>query len=86
MKIQTFWEGDVDLQDGRGAKDRFRAYAAELSSVLGHADRVRPFEAYCVGLLSAEGRKSVEPLAAVTAPERTAAQHQSLLHLVAQAP
>ena len=38
------------------------------------------------GLLSAEGRKSVEPLAAVTAPERTAAQHQSLLHFVAQAP
>ena len=36
--------------------------------------------------LSAEGRKSVEPLAAVTAPERTAAQHQSLLHFVAQAP
>jgi SRSO17 transposase len=39
-----------------------------------------------VGLLSAEGRKSVEPLAAVTAPERTAAQHQALLHVVAQAP
>ena len=57
-----------------------------LASVLGHADRVRPFEDYCVGLLSAEGRKSVEPLAAVTAPERTAAQHQSLLHFVAQAP
>ena len=55
-------------------------------SVLGHADRVRPFEDYCVGLLCAKGRKSVEPLAAVTAPERTAAQHQSLLHLVAQAP
>ena len=35
---------------------------------------------------AAEGRKSVEPLAAVTAPERTAAQHQSLLHFVAQAP
>jgi SRSO17 transposase len=57
-----------------------------LASVLGHADRVRPFEDYCVGLLSAEGRKSVEPLAAITAPERTAAQHQSLLHVVAQAP
>jgi hypothetical protein len=27
-------------------------------------------------------RKSVEPMAAITAPERTAAQHQSLLHLV----
>jgi SRSO17 transposase len=57
-----------------------------LASVLGHADRVRPFGDYCVGLLSAEGRNSVEPLAAVTAPQRTAAQHQSLLHLVAQAP
>jgi SRSO17 transposase len=57
-----------------------------LASVLGHADRVRPFEDDCVGLLSAEGGKSVELLAAATALERTAAQHQSLLHLVAQAP
>jgi SRSO17 transposase len=76
----------VDLHDGTGTQARFHAYAADLASVLGHADRVRPFEDYCIGLLSAEGRKSVEPLAAVTAPERTAAQHQSLLHLVAQAP
>ena len=76
----------MDLQISRGPETRFRVYAAELASVLGHADRVRPFEDYCIGLLSAEGRKSVEPLAAVTAPERTAAQHQSLLHLVAQAP
>ena len=76
----------MDLQDETSTQERFRAYAADLASVLGHADRVRPFEDYCVGLLSAEGRKSVEPLAAVTAPERTAAQHQSLLHLVAQAP
>ena len=80
-------EGEgVDLHDGSGTQERFRTYAADLASVLGHADRVRPFEDYCIGLLSAEGRKSVEPLAAVTAPERTAAQHQSLLHLVAQAP
>ena len=76
----------MDLQDDSGTEARFRAYAADLASVLGHADRVRPFEDYCVGLLSAEGRKSVELLAAATAPERTAAQHQSLLHLVAQAP
>ena len=76
----------MDFHDGEGAEGRFRAYAAKLAWVLGHSDRVRPFEDYCVGLLSAEGRKSVEPLAAVTAPERTAAQHQSLLHLVAQAP
>jgi SRSO17 transposase len=76
----------LDLHDETGTEARFRAYAADLASVLGHADRVRPFEAYCVGLLSADGRKSVEPLAAVTALERTAAQHQSLRHLVAQAP
>jgi SRSO17 transposase len=76
----------MDLDDGTGAQTRFEQYIADLASVLGHADRVRPFADYCVGLLSAEGRKSVEPLAAVTAPERTAAQQQSLLHFVAQAP
>ena len=76
----------MDRHDVTGTEARFRAYAADLASVLGHADRVRPFEDYCIGLLSAEGRKSVEPLAAVTAPGRTAAQHQSLLHFVAQAP
>ena len=31
-------------------------------------------------------RKSVEPLAAMTAPARVAAQHQSLLHFVSNAP
>ena len=76
----------MDLDDGTGTQARFEEYTASLAAVLGHADRVRPFEDYCIGLLSAEGRKSVEPLAAVTAPERTAAQHQSLLHFVAQAP
>ncbi len=76
----------MDLRDKTGTKARFRAYAADVAWVLGHADRIRPFEDYCVGLLSAEGRKNVEPLAAVPAPEPTAPQHQSLLHLVAQAP
>jgi SRSO17 transposase len=71
----------MDRDDGTDTQARFGAYVADLASVLGHADRIRPFEDYCVGLLSAEGRKSVEPLAALTAPERTAAQHQSLLHL-----
>jgi SRSO17 transposase len=76
----------MDLDEQTGAQARFEQYTVDLASVLGHADRVRPFTTYCIGLLSAEGRKSVEPLAAVTAPERTAAQHQSLLHFVAQAP
>ena len=54
-------------------------------SVIGHADRVKPLRDYCTGLMMPCERKSVEPMAAVTAPARTAAQHQSLLHFVGQA-
>ena len=61
---------------------RFSAYVEELVSVIGHADRAGPLRDYCTGLLMPCERKSVEPMAAVTAPERTAAQHQSLLHFV----
>jgi len=39
---------------------------------------------YCLGLVMPGERKSVEPMAAITAPGRTAAQHQSLLHFVGQ--
>ncbi|UPJ79254.1 IS701 family transposase [Bradyrhizobium sp. 183] len=70
---------------GRGTKTsemRFAAYLERLASVIGHADRKAPLRDYCVGLMACGGRKSVEPMAAVTAPERTAAQHQSLLHFV----
>ena len=55
-------------------------------SVIGHADRARPLGDYCLGLLLPCERKSVEPMAAVTAPARAAAQHQSLLHFVGEAP
>src|ERR1700693_2387312 len=65
--------------------DRLAAYIGELASVIGHADRVAPLRDYCAGLLATEGRKSVEPIAAVTAPSRTSAQHQSLLHFVNEA-
>jgi SRSO17 transposase len=61
---------------------RFAAYVEGLSSVLGHADRIGPLRDYCTGLLLPGERKSVEPMAAKTAPGRTAAQHQSLLHFV----
>src|SRR4051812_8634462 len=69
--------------DGDGA-DRFGAFVNALAEVVGHADRVRPLRDYCMGLLTPAERKSVEPLAAVTAPSRVSAQHQSLLHFVAQ--
>lgn len=68
------------------SESRFAAYVEGLASVIGHADRANPLRDYCVGLMLPCERKSVEPMAAVTAPGRTAAQHQSLLHFVGQAP
>jgi SRSO17 transposase len=37
---------------------------------------------YCAGLLTAEGRKSVEPIATATA--QVSVQHQKLLHFVGE--
>jgi len=76
----------MDHQVLRDGESRFAEYVEELTSVIGHADRVAPLRDYCTGLLAAEGRKSVEPMAAVTAPTRTSVQHQKLLHFVANAP
>jgi SRSO17 transposase len=72
----------MDRRDGEKAEARFAAYVQGLSSVLGHADRIGPLRDYCTGLMLPGERKSVEPMAAKTAPARTAAQHQSLLHFV----
>ena len=68
-----------------GSESRFAGYVEGLASVIGHADRVRPLRDYCVGLIMPCERKSVEPMAAVTAPGRVAAQHQSLLHFANEA-
>ena len=73
----------MDLQE-QSSELRFSAYVEELVSVIGHADRAKPLRDYCQGLMLPCERKSVEPMAAVTAPERTAAQHQSLLHFVGE--
>ena len=66
------------------SESRFAAYVEGLVSVIGHADRAKPLRDYCTGLMLPCERKSVEPIAAITAPERTAAQHQSLLHFVGE--
>jgi SRSO17 transposase len=63
---------------------RFASYVEGLVSVIGHKDRAGPLRDYCVGLMMPCERKSVEPMAAVTAPARTSAQHQSLLHFVGE--
>ena len=65
--------------------DRFAIYVGELTKVIGHADREGPLRDYCSGLLATEGRRSVEPMAAVTAPAQVSVQHQKLLHFVANA-
>ena len=72
----------MNRRDDEKAAARFAAYVQDLSSVLGHADRSGPLRDYCTGLILPCERKSVEPMAARTAPSRTAAQHQSLLHFV----
>jgi SRSO17 transposase len=74
----------MDLRRPEAIESRFAAYVEGLTSVIGHADRARPLRDYCVGLMMPCERKSVEPMAAITAPERTAAQHQSLLHFVGE--
>jgi SRSO17 transposase len=75
----------MDLSGLGDSDERFSRYVDGLAEVIGHADRVGPLRAYCTGLMLPCERKSVEPMAAVTAPGRTAAQHQSLLHFVGQA-
>ncbi|MBO0717479.1 MAG: IS701 family transposase [Rhizobiales bacterium] len=74
----------MDLRGTTASGLRFSAYVAGLVRVIGHADRAQPLRDYCLGLMLPCGRKSVEPMAAVTAPERTSAQHQSLLHFVGE--
>jgi SRSO17 transposase len=76
----------MGFQRAEDSESRFAKFVEGLVSVIGHADRAGPLWDYCVGLIMPCGRKSVEPMAAVTAPERVAAQHQSLLHFANQAP
>src|ERR1700735_894622 len=75
---------EMGLPRSGDAASRFAAYVEGLTTVIGHADRAKPLRDYCVGLMMPCARKSVEPMAAITAPGRTAAQHQSLLHFVGQ--
>jgi len=62
------------------------AYLDSLAQAAGHADRNVPLKNYCTGLLLEGERKSVEPMAARLAPDNVQRMHQSLHHLVADAP
>jgi SRSO17 transposase len=63
----------------------FAKYVSALSETLLHADRVGPMHDYCRGLMLSGDRKSVEPMAALVAPQRAGAKHQSMHHFVAKA-
>jgi SRSO17 transposase len=65
---------------------RFAAYLDSLAQAAAHVDRSVPLKNYCKGLLLPGERKSVEPMAARLAPENVRRMHQSLHHLVADAP
>ena len=65
---------------------RFAAYVNGLAQAAGHADRATPLRLYCTGLLLPGERKSVEPMAARLAPDNVRRVHQSLHHVVADAP
>jgi SRSO17 transposase len=74
------------VSDDGSEATAFDGYVEALIDVIGHAERAEPLWDYCTGLMMPVARKSVEPLAAVTAPSRVSAKHQLLLHFVGQAP
>ena len=67
-------------------EQRFAAYIEGLAEAAGHADRHGPLKNYCTGLLLPGERKSVEPMAARLAADNVRRMHQSLHHVVADAP
>ena len=74
----------MDQDDCGGRSARFAAYIVHLAGALGRGRRMGPLKSYCTGLLSSCERKSVEPMAALTAPRDTGAQHQRMLHFIGQ--
>jgi SRSO17 transposase len=68
------------------SESRFRKFVDRLAVSVGHADRLEPLRAYCMGLMLPGERKSVEPMAARIEPRQVGALHQAMHHFVANAP
>ena len=69
-----------------GLEARFASYCDTMVAALMHADREQPARWYIKGLLLPGERKSVEPMAARVQPHAVRSTHQSMHHLVADAP
>ena len=70
----------------RGLEARFASYCDRVVSTLMHADREEPARWYIKGLMLPGERKSIEPMAARVQPDKVRSAHQSMHHLVADAP
>lgn len=68
-----------------GAIERLEGFFARVGEMLGNEERRASFATYATGILSDAERKSAEPLAAraCAAPGRADAEHQRLLHFLA---
>ncbi|MEX2494950.1 MAG: IS701 family transposase [Woeseia sp.] len=71
---------------GLSLERRFERYCDGIVNTLLHADREQPARWYIQGLMLPGERKSVEPMAARVQPENVRSAHQSMHHLVADAP
>jgi SRSO17 transposase len=69
-----------------GLEARFEQYCDTVVGALMHADCEQPARWYIKGLLLPGERKSVEPMAARVQPHAVRSTHQSMHHLVADAP
>ena len=67
-------------------ESRFYDYLSRLAARINHMDRHEPLRAYLTGLCLPGDRKSIEPMAARIDPQHVCALHQSMHHLVANAP
>src|SRR6516164_9386296 len=70
----------------RPTAEALAAYMEGLAQAAAHAHRHTPLKNYCTGLWLPGEHKSVEPMAARLAPDHVRRMHQSLHHLVADAP
>ncbi len=71
---------------GMSLEVRFEKYCDRIVNTLTHADREPPARWYIKGLMLPGERKSVEPMAARVQPDNVRSAHQSMHHLVADAP
>jgi SRSO17 transposase len=67
-------------------EQRFAHIWRALAEAAWHADRNIPLKNYCAGLLLPGERKSIEPMPGQLDPHNVRHMHQSLHHVVAEAP